>query len=251
MALRPALPTWVPQWDLQDSLHNLLGDDICVYRPSRDIRPEPKFLQNNQILQLRGLKIDVISTTTDMFNTSDMALGFPTVANVWKAQPECEGEAFTTASKYQTGAPALFAFLETLSAIKKRRKQAPISESQRLADGADFLIKSFGTSHIIGEDVRELSRSGRCQDWMERVSGGAKCRRFVRGQGGYYALCPPAARQGDELCLLFGGQTLFCLRPSGNGYLFVGECYVHGVMDGEALDMAERGELAEETFMIR
>ena len=208
-------------------------------------------MESNQVLLLEGFIIDVINTTADIFDTSDMTLSSPTLADVWKSQPECEGEGFTTAKKYRTGEPGLFAFLETLAAIKKPKNQGPIPESQRLADGADFLVKAFGTSHAIGDDVREMSRAGDCYKWMERASGGEKCRRFARGQQGYYALCPPAARGGDKLCLLLGGQTLFCLRPSGDSYLFVGECYAHGVMDGEALDMAEKGQLTQTKFAIR
>ncbi|KAI1373917.1 HET-domain-containing protein [Hypoxylon crocopeplum] len=245
------LPTWVPQWDSQLNLHNLLGDDTCVYNSSGGIRPNPKFIESNRVLLLDGLVIDTISTTTNPFKTSDLTVDSPTLASVWNSLPECEGGVFTTAKKYRGGEPALFAFLETVSAIKKRKMQQPIAESRRLADGTDFLVKAFGTAYTIGDDVREMSRAGDCYEWMERASGGSKCRRFARGREGYYALCPPAAREGDELCLLLGGQTLFCLRPTKDSHLFVGECYVHGVMNGEALNMTDKGELTQRTFMIR
>ncbi len=54
---------------------------------------------------------------------------------------------------------------------------------------------------------------------------------------------PPGAKEGDTLVVLVGGKTLYCLRPiekeeeeeegkgreaGVRGYLFVGECYVHG-----------------------
>lgn len=248
---RHNLPTWVPQWDSQKSLHNLLGDDTCVYRPSQRILPKVEFLESNRVLVLEGLIIDTVGTTTNTFDTSDVTLTSLTLAKVWESQPECEGGEFTTMEKYRNGEPALFAFLETISAIKKRKAEAPIPEPQRLADGADFLVKAFGTTHIIGRDVHNMSRTGDCYKWMERASGGAKCRRFARGLEGYYALCPPAAAPGDKLCLLLGGQTLFCLRPAGDSYLFLGECYVHGVMDGEALNLREDSQLKWTTFMIR
>ncbi|KAF2138644.1 uncharacterized protein K452DRAFT_290297 [Aplosporella prunicola CBS 121167] len=42
------------------------------------------------------------------------------------------------------------------------------------------------------------------------------------------------------------------LRPQENGdYRFCGQCYVHGIMYGEVIDMWERGELGEqETFRL-
>ena len=53
------------------------------------------------------------------------------------------------------------------------------------------------------------------------------------------------------MCLLFGGKTLVCLRKTGDGYMFIGECYVHGFMDGEAIDMLEDGKRQGATFKIR
>jgi hypothetical protein len=34
---------------------------------------------------------------------------------------------------------------------------------------------------------------------------------------------------------LVGGKMPFCLRPWGDQFLLVGECYVHGLMTGEAI----------------
>jgi hypothetical protein len=242
----------VTQWDSQTHLHNLLGDDTCVYTPSGDIHPSPVFEEDDKVLVLEGGVVDVIDTVSNMFAIADIIKGSSTVADLWNQLPEGDNGDFTTDVKYRnTQEPALFAYLETLSAVKKRKQQAPIPYSQRIADGADFLAELFGGSHNIGHDVRQKGLRGDSSHWMERVSGGVKCRRFARGNQGYYALCPPAARKGDVLCLLLGGQTLFCLRPSDGDYQFVGECYVHGVMDGEALDMLERGELPRTTFRIR
>ena len=50
------------------------------------------------------------------------------------------------------------------------------------------------------------------------------------------------------LCVLFGDKMTFCLQSWGPYYLLVGECYVHGLMDREAIDMLERGEVYEEVF---
>jgi hypothetical protein len=53
------------------------------------------------------------------------------------------------------------------------------------------------------------------------------------------ALVPQLTRPKDIICLIFGGQVPFVLRPINNGaeirYRLVGECYLHGLMDGEGL----------------
>ena len=46
----------------------------------------------------------------------------------------------------------------------------------------------------------------------------------------------------DEIWVLFGGCVPFVLRPysadsdHAGSYFLVGDCYVHGIMDGEAMD---------------
>ena len=46
-------------------------------------------------------------------------------------------------------------------------------------------------------------------------------------------------RVGDVVCVLSGGDVPFILRQVGNKgeYKLIGECYVAGIMHGEALDM--------------
>jgi hypothetical protein len=64
-------------------------------------------------------------------------------------------------------------------------------------------------------------------------------RRFFVDEGGWIGLAPKWALEGDNICLLFGGNVPFVLRDRGDGkYQFVGECYVHGIMDGEIMKAA-------------
>lgn len=48
---------------------------------------------------------------------------------------------------------------------------------------------------------------------------------------------------GDKGCILLGGDVSYILRPTAEDkeFQFVGDCYVHGIMDGEAITM-RRGE---------
>jgi hypothetical protein len=43
---------------------------------------------------------------------------------------------------------------------------------------------------------------------------------------------------------LFGGATPFVLHPTASGqYLFLMECYVHGLPGGEAMEKWQKGEI--------
>jgi hypothetical protein len=51
----------------------------------------------------------------------------------------------------------------------------------------------------------------------------------------YLYLAPPDAKVGDNLYILLGGIVPYILRKmSGDAFTLVGECYVHGLMKGEA-----------------
>lgn len=48
---------------------------------------------------------------------------------------------------------------------------------------------------------------------------------------------PPKLEEGDIICILYGGPVPYVLRPTAvpGEYKFVGDCYLHGQMHGEAL----------------
>ncbi|KAF5626999.1 heterokaryon incompatibility (het-6OR allele) [Fusarium sp. NRRL 52700] len=51
---------------------------------------------------------------------------------------------------------------------------------------------------------------------------------------GYLSLVPWSARAGDRIALLRGGRTPYVLRKAGEKWKILGDCYVHGIMSGEA-----------------
>ena len=61
-------------------------------------------------------------------------------------------------------------------------------------------------------------------------------RRFFRTENGYFGLGSMDLAEGDEVCVLLGLYCPLVIRPSGDGrYKVIGGCYLHGLMDSEAL----------------
>jgi len=59
---------------------------------------------------------------------------------------------------------------------------------------------------------------------------------------------PDSAQKGDIICIFYGANVPFLLRPNGDGrYKLLGEAYIHGMMNGEAI--GAKG-MKEEEFMI-
>ena len=61
-------------------------------------------------------------------------------------------------------------------------------------------------------------------------------RRFSVTRSGFVGLCPEISQHGDFVVILYGSAVPFVIRPVGSGqYRLVGECYIHGIMNGEAV----------------
>lgn len=59
--------------------------------------------------------------------------------------------------------------------------------------------------------------------------------RFALTHGKYMCLVPDEAEIDDIIALLDGCQVPFLLRQSRGKFRLIGDCYVHGIMYGEAL----------------
>ncbi len=61
-------------------------------------------------------------------------------------------------------------------------------------------------------------------------------RRMFRTKTGLIGIAPENAQCRDSVALLKGGALPFVLRAKDGDWELVGDCYVHGTMDGEAFD---------------
>jgi hypothetical protein len=68
---------------------------------------------------------------------------------------------------------------------------------------------------------------------------------------GYCGLVPERAEEGDCIFVLFGCDVPVILRKCNDSYVFIGECYVQGLMNGEAIKAEEAGEVNSQIFEIR
>ncbi|OJD38950.1 heterokaryon incompatibility protein [Diplodia corticola] len=96
------------------------------------------------------------------------------------------------------------------------------------------------------DDVRK--HLSQLEDWV-----------FAILENGRYAMVPPDAEKGDKIVVLKGAKTPVVLReatkerkgnqgPMRQEWTFVGPCYVHGLMDGNAVTMEDG--LSGEQFLI-
>lgn len=75
-------------------------------------------------------------------------------------------------------------------------------------------------------------------------------RRLFTTNSGFVGLAPEAAQSGDVIAVVWGCDFPIVLRPCGDEYRVLGECYVHGLMGGEVFDYEKAGKCTFEDITI-
>jgi hypothetical protein len=283
------LPSWVPDWT-QDPIH-LLSDSESPHRACGDTVASLETDEETRTLFIQGVRIDTIAACSQTLYSRDLGLGPgtrpQTVLSIWR--DICGRETFDLEHAYVNGESALLAFTQTLAngcvgtAIRAGRPYHSISKTEWLSHGAAYIhgiLSSPSGKHPqpakpVPSGLADVAIGGDAYKWSHEATLVSRFRRVSRTEGGYFVLGPHVMEVGDVVCVLLGGKTPFILRPlnldpdtnrnvdgdgdrddrgngnDGGGYLLVGECYVHGLMCGEAIEMMRRGEVREECFRIR
>jgi hypothetical protein len=92
---------------------------------------------------------------------------------------------------------------------------------------------------------------GKGEAFETKAINAATGRCFFATSKGFLGLGPRSMQRGDIVAVLFGGRVPFILRSMDGHFRLVGECYVHGIMDGEVVQMWKDGELSESEFELR
>jgi hypothetical protein len=69
------------------------------------------------------------------------------------------------------------------------------------------------------------------------VLGPTRGRVMFVSSTGWLGLAPHGTREGDVVFVAVGADVPYILRACEDGYELTGECYVQGIMDGEAMEM--------------
>ena len=112
-----------------------------------------------------------------------------------------------------------------------------LDEQQRSKFYADCLAFIEHIHQYTGQTLPTLDLPGNFEGDWRRYAGGVRyaCRgrRLLRTTGGSLGLGPACTSKGDLVCVLQGGKVPYVLRPAGNSFHFLGECYIDNIMRGE------------------
>jgi hypothetical protein len=103
----------------------------------------------------------------------------------------------------------------------------------------EYAIKLSGSGDVNIQQLVHFGRSSMATYFLRRVQSVIWNRRFaVTDRPGGFALLPASAKEDDLIFVLYGCSVPVVLRrepgsaDSDFKYELIGECYVHGVMDG-------------------
>jgi hypothetical protein len=102
-----------------------------------------------------------------------------------------------------------------------------------VVDDEEFLLSGQAFLASCGLEGRSKYALGPYQ----RALSPCRQRKFVTTEKGYLGLAPDQVQVGDVVAVLYGGELPMVLRPTNKTkeFQFVGDAYVHGIMNGEVL----------------
>ncbi|CZR59900.1 related to heterokaryon incompatibility protein het-6 [Phialocephala subalpina] len=254
------LPSWVPDWRWSEAI--ILAEPISPHLAHGSSTAKLKIVREDTlVLRAHGVEVDSIEECSqpllsrDFYNQKTSKNPSTTIQRLW--HEICRKKAFNLNEKYLDGQGVFFAYMQTLSngcvqaAGHGGRSYQDISDLVWLRKAARYIVEA---SDDVSEEIKSAARSGEPEGdhetWSRWAASASEGRVFARTWKGYFVLGPKALEAGDVICVLFGARVPFCLRPIGKRYLLVGECYVHGLMNGEAISLLLRDELHEKIFDI-
>jgi hypothetical protein len=78
-------------------------------------------------------------------------------------------------------------------------------------------------------------------------------RYLIATKRGYLGIAPSWVRAGDKICVMSGGSVPLVLRERAGtegAHELIGECYVHGIMNGGAVDICRRKGVEYTDFLL-
>ena len=243
------LPSWVPDWSVKREDFGYSVELRCQSRLERSrhfsacLRPRAEVkLVRNRVLQLRGFRVDIIVALPKIWEKYDGDY-FPNLAffNEWTGTNVNSGRPNT----YIAGGTSINAYWRSWvhdmlpSEGLESQGEARPSKARRcvkkvVQDCEDWRY-SFENWKISSSS--ESPKPPFPFPSLVKESTFTSIRFLVTGDK-FLGLGNATMQPGDMVYVLAGGSHPFVLRPQVNHpdhFQLVGECYLHGIMDGQAL----------------
>jgi hypothetical protein len=245
-----SLPSWVPDWSRASFCANL-----AYWSPDLDYKAggsadSTAHILLEKTLHLSGYFLDAIEELAPQHNVFTSGVdtwNINQIRNVIGAHTASRNlilnSPYTTFPYAYTQEPeSVEEVLWRLLVGNRTFKERPAPSS--LVQGYLHYLQSMkNVEEVIAQDrnppatEEQILAHSSASEYGQLTMRGWAGRRVCVTRKGYVGLVPPLTMIGDVIVIIVGAQTPFVLRAAGTkrSKQLVGECYVHGVMDGEAL----------------
>ncbi|KAJ3528242.1 hypothetical protein NM208_g7335 [Fusarium decemcellulare] len=243
------LPSWVPDLSALKSLSYLANEGSELFRAGGSNKPITN-VANDRFLHLTGYVVDHVTSLQPLEDLMPLERNLDrpedterTTREFSKWLKRCQefvrgGEAEMSDAQFEIFWRVM---IRECNSIGQR---APAELSRVFASylrSADGILKGEVSQEDREESLRHLAR---VEPQLKRTCHYRLCHTKEIRLG----VVSRSVELGDVVCIFIGAQVPHVLRPTGKGtYELMGECYLHGVMDGEVL-AAEN--MAAETIVL-
>ena len=237
------LPSWVPDWS-QPKYGGGILQRYYRFAPDRLFRaaatstPRVHVAEDSDTVSVEGIHLDTVERVVpikSILNARNSNSCFVDATILHKLSGDITSQ---TAYPF-TSEPSWAAVFRTLTADRTALSPRIHAEyrAKFLSRFNDFELNDSGVPHNLPE-----------QAWAEISKGiGAiiEDKDMFVTTSGRLGLSQEGFAIGDVVCVFCGGEVPFMLRPRSHDekFEFLSECYVHGAMDGEALQNREPHQL--------
>lgn len=219
------LPSWVPDWSCwsyETPFHKSLGSDLgrayaadsCLSQ----LQCEDGYMNahfDGAYLCTKGLFVDTISSISE---SQTLKHKFEMTYD-WLPAGHQDMIYFTW---------------ENMAYVYKRTLLADL----KCSGGVSSLLYERGAA-LDWEIVDEENMKEGYVEMTTRLSETTTDRRMILTRNRFFGIGPQAMQVGDSLFVLSGGQMLYVLRKDGSQFKLIGETYIHGLMDGQVVDIVQ------------
>ena len=126
------------------------------------------------------------------------------------------------------------------------------------AANKDFWLGEHKLNDFFTNDIPESASEYDTTEAYSCIDRACKKRRLMTTQRGYIGWGPDnifgsdkdQTMQGDLIAIIFGCSTPIVMRPKGEYFQVIGEAYVHGFMNGEAMQLLDDRKLHPQSFTL-
>lgn len=251
------LPSWAPDWSIEARFRPMRplcswtqDDQSDVFNASGSLPARADISANLRTMTAQGLsvgKIAVLGTHIendgDTTETPDTLKRMFTLFHDWWPLAKTHTPASTVDGERRADA-----FWRTIITDMNSFAQ----KATRSVEGAQFRLWMASSSPAAFEPEDLIEPAPQFMGFIASFRQATMNRRFFITEEGLMGLGPRLIEPGDLVCVLLGSRVPFVLRRKvdGDRYVLVGECYCHGVMDGEAVRGLDEGKTVLRDFVL-